>query len=418
MFIFFLYSHSGTEASITWRQAVDLGLRHNAQILQAQKTLEEVSGSKLIAESQLYPQLQTSFFPLPPILLLNFQQSIFTPGVFPAIDKAAEAQEAATANVQLEILEFVFNSKIAFLRILLLEKEIVLQNEFAAKLKAQLDLLPGLFEAGKVDRGDIQTMEVRLELTRSNIEDLKYEKEKAVLEFADLLGTSKALIVLQRGVIGFLQDRDLQLPSIDELVTIALQNRQDLKLLQQLVDVDRKDVRMEAASYYPRMVSFLNGDFRTETPDALAEFDTRRDEDDDEVEQSNMQLGVRINWRLFDGFRTKGDKQAANAVLAQRSVLLDAVRRNIPGEVSGVVRQYKDARRIYRMFQDSDLSKQNSEQVKLAFIQNKITQVEVFKAEEESFLWERNKLLALYNMELACVNLYAATGQLVKLIEN
>ena len=413
-----LFLQEVVQAGYSWERSIQMGLKHNAEIRQAQQSIREFTGRKMEAQSVFYPNgsLQALIFP-PSFVNINVQQNVFAAGAAPRVEQAEAAIQAAEANVQLEILEFVIRSRVAFLEILLREKQIDLQREFANKIKIQLKMLPSLFEGGIVQKSDIQTMEVRHALALTSVNEATWAWKESIVEYADLLGSPEAVELLEKGVAGVLEPRIMNQPNLDMLVKTAYQNRHDLKLLEKLLQTDTKGVLVASAGYYPSWIVFGNLDLGWELPAGLEDINNLQNEDDDDDEQSAFRAGSRFSWRLFDGFRTSGRKQAAKANTMATNELYKQVKRNIPGEVAGALRQYQDARKIYELLQ-TGLIEENSEQVKRSFLRNQITQVEVFKSEEESFEAKRNELLALYNMELARVNLYAATGQLVKIIED
>ncbi|MEM9444018.1 MAG: TolC family protein [Verrucomicrobiota bacterium] len=405
-------------AGYSWKDSVEMGLKHNAEIREAQQSIKEFMGQEMAAKSIFYPNgnLQALMFP-PTNLNVSLNQGIFEPGAVPQVERAQAAVKAAEANVQLEILEFVIRSRVAFLEILFRERQIELQREFANKIKVQLNILPSLFEGGLVQKSDIKTMEVRYSLALTSVEEATWAWKQAIVDFADIIGSPKAKALLEKGVAGVLEPRFISLPSLEQLEQIAYENRHDLKVLDALLKTESKAAIVAAAGYYPTWSAYGSVDFNTELQNELEALNSFRNVDDDDSQKTSARIGTRLSWRLFDGFETTGRKKAANAIMLGVEELHKSIKRNISGEVAQAVRQYQDARKIYELLQ-TGIVEENSEQVKQAFLRNRITQVEVFISEEESFQAKRNELLALYNMELARVNLYAATGQLVKVIEN
>lgn len=412
-------SLSYAASPLTWRQAVDIGLKGNVEIRKAQTRLEEAAGTKFRSYAAVSPRVGAQALPIPPLVSLNINQPLYRRESLPLLRQGRAAATAAEANLQLEILKFVVEARLAFIEVLFRQEDVKLKKEFATLLKAQLDLLPSFFEAGRIRRSDIESMKVRHSLALEDLQRSEDEHDIALTHFVDLLGTERAHQVLENGVIGMLGAGMPKNLELNRLVALAMKDRQDLKLLKELENLDQEEVYVAAGEFYPRVTAFAFGEFRSETPTFFKSLDTRRKDsnEDEEIEESRALAGIDLSWRLIDFGKVSGKKHAAHARLMARKEMRQKIETDIPGQVTAAYTSYIKNGEVYDNLKKSDLAVRNSEAVKEAFLKNQVSQLQVFMADRDTFLLRRAELSALYSLEQARSRLYAATGQLVKCIE-
>lgn len=336
---------------LTLDEAIDLALRNNETVLVAESNRSKAEGAVVEARSGALPQISLSGtyqgnFQLPAFFApeefgggkvemgsdievagaLRVDQVLYAFGrVGNALEFAGIYRDIADKGIRMARDEVVFQCREVYLRVLLLEDVFSISRRSQEQLKAQFDLVGLRHEQGTASRFELLRSEVELknflpELIRAE-NNLKLTRQDFLRITGLPVGTEFRLFSppeVQHHVI-----------SDEDAIQEALNARPEIQALilsvegaEKILNI-RKAGRLPILGLYGQMV--LQGQSDRHHP--LAPFDENH-----RAISSSMGLSVQIP--IFDGLRTRGQVQQAQADLHRSQYELAQAKRGVRLEVS------------------------------------------------------------------------------------
>jgi outer membrane protein TolC len=243
----------------------------------------------------------------------------------------------------------------------------------------------------------------RLDVTRSLVE-WQTEQQRLSTYSADLRKQRTALL----RILGLPLDRELILseplqygpgtvPQASDAVHVALLNRSDLQSLQAQVRAAERSVQAAHAERLPSVS--VNGDYGALGPNPTNA-------------HSVFAVTGSINVPIWQGGRTRGDIQEAEATLAQRKAELADGQTNVEQQVRDALIELETADGQVKLAQTNrEYAKETLSQASDRFAAGVATTVEVVQAQEQVASAEGDYISSLFSYYLAKLSLARATGQ-------
>lgn len=270
-----------------------------------------------------------------------------------------------------------------------------------ASQRAQVDNAQAIFRQAEVRKA--AGTNARIDVTRSQVE-LQTEQQRLSSFEADL---SKQMIALAR-LIGLPQDRELILseplnfnasavPEASFAVQSAFQHRADLQASEAQLQAAQRIVSAARAERLPSVS--LNGDYGVTGPNPASTHGV-------------FSITAGVNVPIWNGGRTEGDIQQAQAVLHQRQAELADQRGRIEQEVRTALIELRTASGQVRLGENNrSLANETLTEARDRFAAGVATTVEVVQAQQQLASAESDYISSLYSFNLAKLALARATGQ-------
>ncbi len=332
-------------------EAIDLALRNNETVLVAETNRSKAEGAVVEARSGALPQIALSGtyqgnFQLPAFFApeefgggmiemgsdievmgaLRVDQVLYAFGrVGNALEFAGIYRDMADKGIRMARDEVIFECREVYLRVLLLEDVLSISRRSHEQLEAQFDLIELRHEQGTASRFELLRSEVEL---KNFLPELIRAENNLQLTRQDFLRVTG----LPVGTVFELIDApDSQYFKVseEEAVQEALSARPEIQALSLSVEgaakilAIRKAGRLPILGLYGQMV--LQGQSDRHHP--LAPFDENH-----RAVSSSVGLAVQIP--IFDGLRTRGQVQQAQADLHRSQYELEQAKRGVRLEVS------------------------------------------------------------------------------------
>ncbi len=259
------------------------------------------NGTRLV----VYPDIPDNF-----MSRLSIQWPIYTSGRVDALERAAAAEAtaigseiiAARADLRLEISRAYWAAVTARETLRVLE-------ESAARVESQLKDAKQRFEVGLIPPNEVTSLEAQRARERAQLIEASNILESALIDLRRLIGAPAEAVIetidsIDRPAIAASQD------VAGDAVSEALRDRPELKALDSRVAA--AEFRQRAAAALTKPTINLTGgvDYANPNPRLFP----RKDE-----WQESWDVGVAVNWNLFDFGRSKAQQaEAAAAIKATR----------------------------------------------------------------------------------------------------
>lgn len=333
------------------KSAIEIALTNNPTVKIAESRIREAQALLMQAQSWLWPQLdfQTIYFrtdnPMQAFgsilnqrhfsQSLNFNDvptvdnlsvkgiatySIYAGGRIRAEREAAKSNlHGAEAEKNATRLQLAYEVTCAFYNVMRAGAYIEAAKAAVQAYESNLQVASNRFASGTLVRAELIDFEVRLAEAKEQLIKAQNAFSLSRRALVNLLGLD------QSSAIEFdLNAPELPLP--DEKTPI---NRPELKALRHYVDAADQNIRQARAGYYPRIGLF-----------ASVEHDRGWELDGD---GSYWTAGIQMEWKLWDGFRTRSQIAQALSQAQQLREELRRVRLAIDLELAQAWANYRDA---------------------------------------------------------------------------
>jgi outer membrane protein TolC len=321
-----------------------IALNHNAELQIAAQQFTDARGRTIELHAILYPTANAQALLDPTEIFIQLNQVIYSRATFPQLRISRLAQDAAIANYQQTLVDVVFNVRQAFFTALGAERQLELVRTYLQGQSKALSSAQQLFEAGKIDRAAVLSVQVTGNLTvrRENTSLLSVTQARFALD--NLLGQE---LPPQGRLVG---DLDPQVPAkLDpaQLTVEALRDRADLKLLENLHLSQAQQILVDLKNAYPTVGAESDSAFQAPALPFLPStgFDLERNYNEPEVERqagnSQLPFSLYVSWLVLDGGNRTGIHASDQARLETQQIAIDSLRRSIPGEIAAAVSAIK-----------------------------------------------------------------------------
>jgi outer membrane protein len=336
---------------LTLDEAIDLALRNNETVLVAETNRSKAEGAVVEARSGALPQisLQGTYqgnFQLPAFFApeefgggkvemgsdievmgaLRVDQVLYAFGrVGNALEFAGIYRDIADKGIRMARDEVIYQCREVYLRVLLLEDVLDISRRSREQLKAQFDLVELRHEQGTASRFELLRSEVEL---KNFLPQLIRAENNLQLTRQDFLRITGLPVGTKFKLIDAPNSQYFE-ASEEDAIQEALSKRPEIQALNLSVEgagkilAIRKAGRLPILGLYGQMA--LQGQSDRHHP--LAPFDENH-------RAISSSVGLSVQIPIFDGLRTRGQVQQAQADLHRSQYELEQAKRGVRLEVS------------------------------------------------------------------------------------
>ncbi len=419
---------SAQERVLTLEESLQIGLRNSKQIKISQAVLKSSEAKITEVGSQMLPRLSfgASYtrlsdvkpfavsvpFSQTPItiqetildnyqLKLSLQQPLFTGFRLSSLKSAAEYNNKAVEFEHTkEINEEALRIHQTFWNYYKAQKVLQLVEENLKSLEKHLADTKNFLENGLVTRNDL----LKLEVQYSNTELKKIEAKNAVELARTSFNKAVGLPLNTSSQVMAEKPQAISLTTkFDELLTEALQSREEIKSLEYKIKAGEENIDAAQAGWFPSI--FLFGDYYYSKPN-------QRIMPLEDKFEDTWAVGVGLNWNIFDWGETSAKTTQAEQQLIQAETSYQIIKENIELEV------YKDYLTTLSEFEKVSVSNKAVEQAeenyritKDKYNQQLATSTDLIDAEVALLNAQTNLTNALVDLELAKTKLEKSVGR-------
>lgn len=404
--------------------ALDTALQHNRTILKSQRDVEAAEGISLQTRAIVVPKVQASgsysatdsaateqFFPGQAIVDQNWDasikivQSIYEGGKLVSSWRAAKlTKEQAFLQHQTVIADTLLATRVAYYDVLLAAQDIVVREASVTLLAKELDEEQRRYDAGTVPRFNVLRAEVAVANARPALIRARNNHRIAKNNLAQLLGYDLPRevwenIPLQLTDTLAVTPFNIKLP---DAIAQALEKRTELGALRKAEKLRQEDIVSARSGRLPSLQGYAGWGWRNSSLDN----DLTHDVD-------GWQVGVQMNWYIFDGFATRGKVAQAKAAHEKSLVELDDTGSKVELEVRTAYSTFIQAGEVLES--QKKVQEQAEEALRLAKSRAEAgtgTQLDVLSAETALTEARTTQVQAQYDYAVAVAKLERAIGAL------
>lgn len=418
VFILLIWIHSAfatsekADSSLTWAKCVEIAFKNNTDFLLAQNELKNVEGRILKLKAPFRPRVGARAVSMPMIITIQATQVFYSASTVPTMKAAQIANKAAYINAEQAAVELAFKLRIAFDRVLYLQKQIPLYEKYDNALQLYLKRSKGLFDGGMLTKASLQSLEVREIFARENLQQTQLQFKAALLELANVLGIDPSDPNFSQQVEGEFDRSTYSTNKIEDWIAFAFEQRRDLKALHEFKLINEQLVIVLRGALIPTVSFFQTFSTRFESPSELKKIQKIFSESE-QHSSTQEQIGLLTSWRVFDGNKTKGQMVEQKALSRRQDIFIKQLENSIPGQITALYSILEELERTLYHLEKSAISQKNIEQAIISFETGKASSLELVNAQQEDLRYELNKLQILYQMDLIHAGFDKAIGNLV-----
>ena len=254
-------------------------------------------------------------------------------------------------------------------------------------------------KAGKLADFDHLRAEVELKtLVAQNVQD-ENRYHVALTTLLNVLGVSQESQIELSEPLHY---RPLT-PALDDSVHSAFTQNSDILVAELTIRLQREAVNVARAGYYPQMDAFVQDE------------ETKPDPHDPTQNSwgNAWSAGLSLTYRVFDGFKTRSQVREAEAQLKQYEVTLRDTEERTLLQITQAILSIEDAsKEVVAQQANVEEAKEAQRLAELGFSQGVRLQVEVLDAQRALTSAEATYATAVYNHEVARLQLEQAIGTL------
>ena len=325
---------------------------------------------------------------------LTFKQPLFASGRYLYTYQSANLNVQATEEeLKKQRNQLHFDVAQAFYGLLATMEFVKVSQSTVDLAKQQLSISQKLFDSGTSTNFDVLRAKVQLANAKSEL----IRAKNAILIAKDAF--KNLLNINQQDKIGILGDFNQPTIKLDlhQLVQVATKNRPELNQLNYLEQIKKKEVAMVKANARPSLSLFSNYQL------------------DENEKLSNMNriwnIGLSLNYPIFDGLVTKAQVQRAELNVEQLSLQEEQTQDVVKFEVRSAYLKLVEAQTLIEV--QKETIEQAKEGVRLANLQYKnglITSVQLTDAQLALTQAKISRLLSLRDYAVEHANLQKAVG--------
>lgn len=218
------------------------------------------------------------------------------------IDASKYSYEASKNDINSSIQNTILEVKEAYFDILNKYEQIAVAIESVKLDELQLSQAKEYFKAGVRTQIDVTNAQLKLSNSKLALIKEQYNLKTAKAKLISILGTNfDTNLELKRdkdSILELSKNKKLKYENIDELITLGLKNRDELKKYDFLIKSNKENIKNVQAQYYPRID--LSASYTDQNSNDISSLDT---------DQSAILLGLK--WNIYTGNSTRAQKQIA-----------------------------------------------------------------------------------------------------------
>lgn len=327
------------------------------------------------------------------------RQPIFRIDAWQGYKQVKTSVQLSEVTLKLQQQQHLLNLSEAYFNVLR-QQALTLTNAQEEKaLLEQLNMMNAKLREGLVARSDVSEANAQYQNARANRIATGVQLILAQEQLAQLIGPYQEKLSVLR------DDFQYQKPvpsSLNEWIALAQSQNLDVlqARLQQQYAGDQR--RVEQAAIYPQVDAVASYGYNAQTPKTIISNDGQFD-----------QIGVEMNWNVFNGGRTKNNIQKATLNLKKSEAQLDAALRKANTDVK---KSYLQVETDQASLQARKAAMESSQIVSKAsraqYDEGLKTMVDVLLAQRNAFSTQQELVNAQYDYILNVLRLKASVGQL------
>jgi outer membrane protein TolC len=337
------------------RQCLTLALEHNPQLRTASTQFLSAEGQSIKLHAILYPSINAQAISTPLIFYVQIQEIFYSAATLPRLRLSRLTHEQAFLNYRQALVDVIFQVRQAFTSALGARAQAQLTSDLIASRQVAVKTGQQLFSAGHLQRSDVVPLQVLASLAQQSGTLTGLTQQQAVLALAQVIGVD---LPAGERLEGNLDEHEPAQIDVAALTAQALQDRTDLRMLQDIRLAAGQQIEIDLKDTYPEIG--FESDSAIQPPSFLpagaSAFDLEQNYNEPEVEReegdTQLPVSLYINWLVFDGGRLAGVRASGKARLATQQEAIDALRRAIPGEVAQAVAQIEAERATLNLLGD------------------------------------------------------------------
>ena len=272
-----------------------------------------------------------------------------------------------------------------------------LQEEQA--LQQQLDMMQAKLREGLVARSDVSEANAHYQNARANRIASHVQLLLAQEQLAQLIGPYQEKLAVLGEQFSYQAPYPASLQAWNTLAQGQSLAVQQARLQQQYSDDQR---RVEQAALYPQLEAVATYGYSKQSPESIISADGQFD-----------QIGIEMNWNLFNGGRTRKNIQKASLDVARSHAELEAAMRKSTTDVKQAYLQVEtDQAKLEARKAAQESSALVAQASKAQYNEGLKTMVDVLLAQRNAFSARQDYVNAQYDHLINILRLKAAVGQL------
>lgn len=378
------------------KEAINLAVDNNKQLLSFKKKIDEASFQVGIACSELYPKIkldnrlsyteklkredssglidvqslsEPSYYT--PSISLSISQKLFERGkIKNTIRQAKENLKATELEYQILKREIIEKTASAYYN---LKKENEREKAYQKILRIALDLhniTKEKIKEGLVPEIDVRRTELNLRDLEGKINSIEIEKRIKEEVLKRLLGLNLNIKIEE--ALEFKQDEF----DINKACEYALVNRAEIK--KQRIEIDKKETGLKIAKGEKGPSIWLEGTYNWQSEERTLK------KAFDNFKEDQWLCSLNISLPIFDGYRIMSNIKSASSLLDEAKIRLDDVREQIIFEIKELGMRLKELEeRILRTKENIEFAKENLYIMEERYKVGKASLNEVFDTEDK-----------------------------------
>lgn len=298
------------EITLTFSEAVAIGLRDNKDILFKIQDLEKAKLKIAEAEGELFPSLAYagSWFYTAGLYnkdlsqtnsQITIKQYLYKGGsVINNIKYNGYKLEVEQALLDKTKLDAIFQFSKAYYTLLLSNYYIELNREILENSREHLEYIKARYKNGQASETDIIQAQASLSSVEQAYESSRTQKEAAQALLNNLLSLDKDILIIPSTEFQFTPKE----VAFDQGFLKAMQDRPEIKQYESQIKADKRNIEVNRAGNRPSI--YASWDYYGRSHAVTTTVNTR-DWNDYNV------LGVTFSWPIFDGWQTKAKVEQA-----------------------------------------------------------------------------------------------------------
>jgi len=213
------------------------------------------------------------------------QQILMQGKIYFGFKQAEEMKNASQKTLEAVKQELIYNLIRAYYGKALADKGLDVAEKSLVRTKRYRDLTEEFYKNGLLVKSDLYLAESRLNLNESYVAEAKKQVEVAQANLQRLLDNDERFSVVWND-LGLKVDKPL-----DDYIKIALENRKDLKAIEDYAKIYDLEYKKSKWSFSPEVVAFAN--YKMNDTNLLGD------------SGKGFTLGAMVNFNIFNGFMDK-----------------------------------------------------------------------------------------------------------------
>lgn len=360
----------------------------------------------------------------------NLSQQLFQGGrIFAGARAASRLREAARLNEEETQARVSFDVQQAYLQVLFANRIIDIQGATYASAQQHLKEVERFEAAGRAARYDVLRARVQVANLEPNLIQARSDRELALLDLKRLTNIPVEVPVVLTTAIDAATAEAIaaSLDANDQ----GIGARPAIRAAELTASAREEGIRIARADFLPTVSIFINQGLQAfptgnRFPPGMGRIISTECPPGSQPGRSCIQhnggwfedrsMGIRFDWAVFDGLRSKGNFDQAQANLRLANLRLSQERETVALEVAAARAGFQRAKSLF------EARKQNSaeaaEALRLAnlrFARGLSTQLEVQDAQIAVMQAQTNEARAIYDYYLASAELARALGEPIPL---